>query len=76
MHISFDPPPDYGGIAKAAAASGFGSSNADLFTGKARTASEFEDLLDQAVKAVEEGRGALVEAVLSVDEMGESLRQK
>lgn len=75
MHISFDPPPDYGGIAKAAAGCNFGKSNAGVFTGKAHTASEFKDVLEQAVKAVQDGRGALVETVLSVDEMGESLIQ-
>ncbi|TVY20116.1 Benzoylformate decarboxylase [Lachnellula arida] len=75
MHISFNPSPDYGGIAKAAAGAKFGTSNSDLFVGKATTATSFNDLLIQGVQAVLDGRGALVEAVLSVDEMGDSTVQ-
>lgn len=76
MHISFDPPPDYGGIAKATAGSKFGKSDDGLFVGKARTAIEFMDLLDQAVKSVENGNGALVEVVLNVDDKGDSIVSK
>jgi thiamine pyrophosphate-dependent acetolactate synthase large subunit-like protein len=76
MHISFDPPPDYGGIAKASTGSSFGGLNAGLFAGKASTARELKELLDEAVKAVQGGRGALVEVVLSVNEMGDSMVQK
>ena len=76
MYISFDPPPDYGGIAKAAAGSNFGGLKDGLFSGKASTASELKDLLEQAVRSVQGGRGALVEAVLNVDEMGESTVRK
>lgn len=76
MHISLDPPPDYGGIAKASAGSSFGGSKNSMFVGKATTASEFKDLLEQAVRSVQGGTSALVEAVLAVDEMGESMVQK
>lgn len=47
-----------------------------MFVGKATTASEFTDLLEQAVRSVQGGTSALVEAVLAVDEMGESMVQK
>ncbi|CAG8982442.1 hypothetical protein HYALB_00007121 [Hymenoscyphus albidus] len=76
MHISLDPSPDYGGIAKAAAGSTFGATGEGLFTGKARTADELKLLLEQAVASVKSGKGALIEAVLAVDEKGDSLIQK
>ncbi|KUJ08326.1 acetolactate synthase [Mollisia scopiformis] len=76
MHISFDPPPDYGGIAKAAAGSSFGGLDSGVFAARASTASELKEVLHQAVQAVQDGRGALVEAVLSVDEMGETMVQR
>lgn len=76
MYIFFDPPPDYGGIAKAAAGGEFGKSDDGLFVGKASTAKEFASLLQQAVIHVENGKGALVEAVLSVDEKGDSMVSK
>lgn len=59
MHLSFEPAPDYGGIAKAAAAGGGG-----LFTGKASTVDGLKCVLDGAVEAVKGGRGAVVEVVL------------
>lgn len=72
MHISFDPSPDYGGIAKAAAGTRFGSLDGGLLAKKASTVRELGDVLKVAVKSVSEGRGAVVEVVLNVDEMGES----
>jgi L-rhamnose isomerase len=76
MHISFDPPPDYGGIAKASAGCSFGGLDVGLFAGKASTARELKELLEEAVKAVQGSRGTLVEVVLSVDEMGGSMVHK
>lgn len=63
MHLSFDPAPDYAGIAKAAAAGG-GGGGPWLYTARARTAEELSRALAAAVEAVTGGRGALVEAVL------------
>ena len=64
LHISFDPSPDYPGIAKAAAGKCFGESKEGLYTAKADTAEELERVLAEAVEAVKAGRGAVVEAVL------------
>ena len=71
MHLSFDPAPDYCGIAKAAAGSSFGGLTGGLFTGRASTAGELADVLREAVICVKDGRGAVVEAVLNIGEMGE-----
>ncbi|MCJ1399053.1 hypothetical protein MMC11_002255 [Xylographa trunciseda] len=71
MHISLDPAPDYCGIAKAAAGSSFGGLTSGLFTGRASTAGELADVLKEAVRCVKKGRGAVVEAVLNIGEMGE-----
>lgn len=49
--------PDYCGIAKAAA-------NGNLFTARVEKAAELEDVLKRAVMAVEEGIGAIVDAVI------------
>lgn len=68
LHISFEPSPDYGGIAKAAAGGSFGGVKKRLFTGKAKSAQELKAVLALAVEAVEEGRGAVVEAVLDNDD--------
>ncbi|KAH8682762.1 thiamine diphosphate-binding protein [Tricladium varicosporioides] len=76
MHISFDPTPNYGGIAKAAAGKHFGSKKGGLFTARATMASELAEILTNAVGAVKEGRGALVEVVLGVDDMGETVVTK
>ena len=72
MHISLDPSPDDGGIAKAAAGTNFDSLNGGLLAIKASTVRELGDVLKVAVESVMEGRGAIVEVVLNVDEMGES----
>ena len=52
-----DDGPDYCGIAKAGA-------NGNLFTAKVQRAEELESVLREAVKAVTEGRGAVVDAVI------------
>ena len=70
MHISFDPSADYGGIAKAAAGRSFGDTKRALFTGRAETIQELKSVLKQAVEAVKEGRGGVVEAVLEDDDVG------
>jgi len=72
MHISFDPSPDYSGIAKAAAGPNFGSLEGGMFTGKASKASDLAELLKHAVEAVKSGRGAVIEVVLNVGDLGES----
>ena len=69
LHISFEPSPDYGGIAKAAAGGSFGGVKKGLFTGRAENPQELKEVLAQAVEAVEEGRGAVVEAVLGNDDI-------
>ena len=71
MNISLDPAPDYCGIAKAAAGSSFGGLKGSLFTGRASTAGELAEVLKEAVTCVKKGRGAVVEVVLNVGEMGE-----
>jgi len=57
INISFDPVPDYAGIAKAAA-------GGDLFTAKIRKASEIEETLRSAVQAVLGGQTAVVDATV------------
>ena len=57
INISFDPVPDYSGIAKAAA-------GGDLFAAKIRTASEIEETLRKAVAAVLGGQTAVVDAMV------------
>ncbi|TVY80900.1 Benzoylformate decarboxylase [Lachnellula suecica] len=74
--IEFDPPPNYAGIAKAAAGEKFGSRDEGLFVGKAATSEELEPLLREAVDAVLGGRGAVVEVMLDVDERGYSNIEK
>ena len=67
LHISFEPSPDYCGIAKAAAGRSFGGSSKTLFTGRVDNAHGLKAVLAQAVEAVKEGRGAVVEALLEDD---------
>ena len=79
MHISLDPSPDYGRIAQAAAAGtggyfGVVEEGKGLFAGKANTAGQLEKVLAEAVQCVAGRRGAVIEAVLDVGEMGEALR--
>ena len=72
MYIAFEPPPDYSGIAKAAAGKDFGGLEGGLFAAKVSTVKEMHDVLDEAVRCVIGGRGAVVEVVLDVDEKGRS----
>lgn len=57
INISFDPVPDYSGIAKAAA-------GGDLFVAKIRTASEIQEKLKIAVAAVLGGQTAVLDAMV------------
>lgn len=57
LNISFDPTPDYAGIAKAAA-------GGELWAGRASTVGELAEKLPQAVKSVLEGKSAVLEAQL------------
>ena len=57
INISFDPVPDYAGIAQAA-------SGGNLFTAKIKAASEIEATLRSAVKAVLAGQTAVVDAIV------------
>lgn len=57
LNISFDPVPDYSGIAKAA-------SSGKCFAGTASTADELQSVLLDAVAAVKSGRSAVVDARL------------
>lgn len=61
LNISFEPTPDYAGIAKAA-------SGGKAWAGTVETVQELLDLLPQAVKAVrDEGRAAILEVKLGSD---------
>lgn len=55
LNISFESTPDYGGIAKA-------GSGGKYFTGIANTAGELHKLLPEAVRAVQSGVSAVVDA--------------
>lgn len=57
MNISFAPTPDYVGIARAAA-------GGQLWTNRARSVEELGRVLPEAVKAVSNGTGAVIEAQL------------
>jgi hypothetical protein len=57
MNISFDPVPDYAGIAKAAAGH-------ELFAAKVSQASELEDVLKKAVDSVLSGTTAVIDTVV------------
>lgn len=54
INISFDPSPDYAGIAKAAA-------GGELHAARAGAAAELEGVLAEAIKAVEGGVSAVVD---------------
>lgn len=57
LNISFSPPPDYSGIARAA-------SNHTIFAAKVHEASKLEDVLREAIKQVQNGTTAVVDAVV------------
>lgn len=53
INISFDPVPDFAGIAKAAA-------GGDLFAARVEKADMLEDTLKKAIEAVEGGQSAVI----------------
>ena len=55
LNISFDPPPDYAGVAKAAACH-------TAWAGQAMTTEELKALLPRAIEAVIGGRPAILDA--------------
>ena len=57
LNISFNPTPDYAGIAKAAA-------GGDLYAARAATAEELDKVLAEAVEKVLSGTPAVVDAHL------------
>ncbi|RMJ29123.1 Thiamine pyrophosphate enzyme [Aspergillus sp. HF37] len=57
LNISFAPSPDYAGIAKAAA-------GGEIWGGSAATVDELKSLLPEAIKSVQNGTGAVLEAQL------------
>ncbi|RDW65347.1 hypothetical protein BP5796_10039 [Coleophoma crateriformis] len=59
INISFDPVPDYSGIAKAAA-------GGELFAEKVAKASELEDVLKRAVDSINSGTAAVIDAVIVI----------
>ncbi|RDW59630.1 hypothetical protein BP6252_12717 [Coleophoma cylindrospora] len=59
INISFDPVPDYSGIAKAAA-------GGELFAEKVAKASELEDVLKKAIDSVNSGTAAVIDAVIVI----------
>jgi len=71
LHISFDPSPEYGGIAKAAAGDNFSGSEGSLYTAKADSVETLKKVIAHAVQAVNAGRGAVVEAKLDEEEIKE-----
>lgn len=57
LNISFDPVPDYAGIAKAAA-------GGNLFAEKVASADKLQDVLKRAIESVQKGVTAVVDAVV------------
>ncbi|KAL2836658.1 thiamine diphosphate-binding protein [Aspergillus pseudodeflectus] len=57
LNIAFSPPPDYSGIARAA-------SNNTIFAAKVSEASKLEDVLREAIRQVQSGTTAVVDAVI------------
>lgn len=54
LNISFEPSPDYSGLAKAAAAG-------DLFAGRVDDAAKLDDMLKEAIESVKSGMGAVLD---------------
>jgi hypothetical protein len=54
INISFDPTPDYSGIAKAAA-------NGDLFAARVDQVADLDTVLKQAIAAVQGGQSAVLD---------------
>ncbi|KAI1844526.1 hypothetical protein JX265_009980 [Neoarthrinium moseri] len=59
INISFDPVPDYSGIAKAAA-------GGDLFTAKVEKASDLDSILRQAIDSVKGGQSAVLDCKVNL----------
>ncbi|KAL3484886.1 thiamine diphosphate-binding protein [Aspergillus germanicus] len=57
LNIAFSPPPDYSGIARAA-------SNNTIFAAKVSEASALKDVLREAIRQVQSGSTAVVDAVI------------
>ena len=64
MNISFDPSPQYSGIALAASGGPGRGLGEGLFARTVADVGDFEDTLREAIRAVESGRGAFIEAAL------------
>ncbi|KAI1781392.1 thiamine pyrophosphate enzyme, N-terminal TPP binding domain-containing protein [Hypoxylon cercidicola] len=60
LNISFDPVPDYAGIAKAAA-------GGDLFAAKVDKAEDLERTITEAIKAVEGGQSAVLDCKVTLN---------
>ncbi|KAL0932369.1 thiamine pyrophosphate enzyme [Colletotrichum truncatum] len=59
INISFDPSPDYGGIAKAAA-------GGDLFATRVDNTAELEEVLKKAIETVQGGQAAVVDVKVAM----------
>ena len=59
INISFDPSPDYAGIAKAAA-------GGDLFAARVDQAGQLEETIRQAIAAVQAGQSAVLDCKVSL----------
>ena len=60
INISFDPQPDYAGIAKAAA-------GGDLFAARVDKAADLEGVLKEAIEAVQSGQSAVVDCKVELN---------
>ncbi|KAI1360515.1 thiamine pyrophosphate enzyme [Xylaria arbuscula] len=60
INISFDPVPDYSGIAKAAA-------GGDLFAARVEKADQLDETLKQAIEAVEDGQSAVLDCKVTLN---------
>ncbi|PHH66172.1 hypothetical protein CDD81_235 [Ophiocordyceps australis] len=60
VNISFDPVPDYSGIAKAAA-------DGDIFTARVSQVSELDKVLKEAIAAVQGGQTAVIDCKVALD---------
>lgn len=60
INISFEPGPDYSGIAKAA-------TDGDLFAARVDRAADLEGALRQAIESVQNGQSAVLDCKTGVD---------
>jgi len=70
LQISFEPSPDYSGIAKAGSGKRFWKSEKSLYAARVVDPEQLPIVLGSAVKSVLEGRGAVVEVVLDEEKPG------